>query len=32
MSVRDGIRVLHDHWLVDRKRKAGTLRVGMPRI
>ena len=32
MFIRDGIRVLHDHWLVDRKRKAGTLRVGMTQI
>lgn len=32
MFIRDGIRVLHDHWLVDRKREAGTMRVGMTRL
>ena len=32
MFIRDGIRVLHGHWLVDRKREAGTMRVGMTRF
>lgn len=32
MFIRDGIRVLHGHWLVARKQRAGTLRAGMTRI
>lgn len=27
MFIRDGIRILHDHWLEARKRQAGTMRV-----
>lgn len=27
MFIRDGIQVLHDHWLVERKQEAGTMRV-----
>lgn len=32
MFIRDGIWVLHDHWLVERKQKAGTMRVESKRI
>lgn len=32
MFIRDGIRVLHDHWLAKRKQEAGILRVETTRI
>ena len=32
MFIRDGIRLLHDHWLEARKREAGTMRVETTRI
>ena len=32
MFIRDGIRVLHDHWLEIRKREMGSMRVETTRI
>ena len=32
MFIRDGIRMLHDHWLEARKREAGVLHAGTTRV